>query len=383
MLALAALGILAPLAWGQRGETDLIMERHAQAVAALESFDVRWIKDSVIGPDAPEGVLDGYEQFHMIYAGGKTYRDKIFFTPQGIERERSKEIWTGEYQLILRPPASPHGTPELQVMQKRAYEPLLGPDQIFKGLIGINPLVPFTAMRDVLSVQPDSGEFVWDEPAVFLEGSFNINLEAGVGSRVEEGDSFRVKLWLSQTHYLPLRYELILGAEGELRDIVSDIRYERIGEIYFPVEAVRTTSMPGVGHIYRADVESLRVNQPVPDDAFEFKLEPGTFVWDYILDIQYIHRSPRSLDLSVDRMLSDAREIAQGVRSPPAPDDALEIAQGVGSPPAPDDAAQAEAPLLSRRRGTLALIVGALLIAAASTATFFVRSSKAKQGSAS
>ena len=212
-----------------------------------------------------------------------------------------------------------------------------------------------------------------------LRGQVKVKPLTDEPARFERLRDVRVELVSGEAKHLHIRAVTIRGASvylhfdeidnkdkaDGLAGAYINIRYDEIDGHYFPVEAVRTTSMAGVVHIYKADVESLRINQEVPPDVFKFKLEPGTFVWDYVLDVEYVFPPDASLNIDIGELLAEAPERSESIEVPPA--------SSPGPTPRGTQRSEEESKISSGNPsswGKTLSILGALLIIVSATAYF-------------
>jgi hypothetical protein len=307
-LAVLCTACLATQGLGAPTVDDLFI-RYAEQVAKIRSVQSEYVLDQRL-ERIEEDSFDSYRTVRAVISGEKVFRDVAsFFKSTDDLSQREIQIWNGETQYILRNSdwSNPASKPELNVMAEKARPQLFGPEFIYLGLPGSENLIPFESLKPYLQGTPVVMDSVKGEECYLLQGMFKIATDNSTKRKVaQEGDTYKFRLWLSAEHCLPLQYER--DVKGFKRpELITDIHYEKYGDAYYPLRGIRYTLNPNVSHVYVADREKTIVNAPVSDSTFVPKLEPGTFVWDYILDAEYLHLPDSFVDESIDQWLDIAK----------------------------------------------------------------------------
>ena len=287
------------LASGQSSPVfEEIVRKYLAACKAIRTYDTRFTEDPVFSNPPKPGQIDDIKSYTQIASDEKLFRSKTFINRRSKEVEQHfAEIFNGEYQYVMRPPKWEKGKPELSILDKKSFEPLMGPEQVYKKVAGLDQIT-FDQIFSVMSepkVVPEKDSFL-------IIGTFDISKDRNGDPYPVKGTLVELKVWISREIYLPIKYEFSsMSGKTQITQTVSDIEYRRFGDAFFPVSAKRYIPSFGVVHHYQADVEHTRVNVDIPAETFVPKLEPGTFVWDYVMNTQYLFMPESLVDLTLNQ----------------------------------------------------------------------------------
>lgn len=242
-------------------------------------------------------LLNCVDYITLIQSSDRIFRDVSRFEKKGNTKEprnREVKIWNGKAQYVLRGKQfDPNWkvSPEMTVEAEHKEFLVFGPEQVFQYLPGFNlsllEILNFTHLND-----PVTHEEIDGKKAYFISVDYALKQDEMGRNIIIDGKQYHIDFWISAEIFLPLKYAFSVYSTQKQNYLID--RYFVVGEyedfngVFFPVHGEKNGD-PHASQTYDAKVDSIVLNEPVDEDTFRPKLEPGTWVFDYIMNTHHIY----------------------------------------------------------------------------------------------